>query len=358
MAPSRHRIAALAAVALLVLCAPGGSAAAWDEVAFRHDFDESGTPDPAVWIVNHPGFFFWVQGRTQFPDPGTTTGPFPSVAGGVCTLEHHLYNPWDLAEVNLFFLGGEIRTVREFEPDRAWRIEARVKSDAYPDGLVTSFFSYGFDGSNADELDFEFVSNATNDEATWPGSDPVLTNTWNETVEKPEYVAPAGLDLTEWNTFRIYWDPVARRVDWTWLDPVAGETWLRSETVASAVPDESMQVYFNFWAPAATWPDAYSVSLEPVSDPGQNVIHRYRIDWIEVRTQGEQAGPTPVPVLPGGVFGALALTLIVAACTRRRKPDHFRPVRGMRGCEWASSWKPRCSGSSRRSSTGGTPASS
>ncbi len=273
--------------------------------------------------MNHPGQFWWVQGRTQFPDPGTTTGPFPSVAGGICTIEHHLYNPWDLAEVNVAFLGGEIRSVREFEPDRVWRIEARVKSDAYPDGLVTSFFSYGFDGSNADELDFEFVSNATNDATTWPAGDPVLTNTWNETIEKPEYVAPAGLDLTEWNTFRIYWDPIARRVDWTWLDPVHGETWLRSETVASAVPDEAMQVYFNFWAPAASWADAYSASLQPVSDPGQNEIHHYSIDWVEVRTQAE---PAPVPALSGWASALLALTLVTLIRLASR-----------RGAEWPRS---------------------
>jgi hypothetical protein len=256
--------------------------------------------------VNHPGYFWWTQGRTQFPDPGTTTGPFPHRQDGACVIEHHLYNPWDLAEVNVAFLGGEIWTQLELEPDRAWRVEARVKSDAYPDGLVTSFFSYGFDGSNADEIDFEFVSKQTNDDVAWPGGDPVLTNAWNETVEKPEYVAPDGLDVTEWNTFRIYWDPVLRRVDWTWLDPVNGETTLRSETVASAVPDEAMQVYFNFWAPAASWPDAYSASLQPVSEPGQNVIHSYRIDWIEVRAQGEPAA-LPVPLLPGWALTVLAL---------------------------------------------------
>ena len=315
---SRHPIAALAAFAWLASSASPGFPAEWNQVVFREDFAGSGAPDPADWIVNHPGSFWWLQGRTQFPDPGTTTGPFPYVQGGVCIIEHHLYNPWDLAEVNVAFLGGEIRTQREFEPDRAWRIEARVKSDVYPDGLVSSFFSYGFDGSNADEIDFEFVSKQTNDAVTWPGGDPVLTNPWNESVEKPEYVAPDGLDVSGWNTFRIYWDPVLRRVDWTWLDPVHGETTLRSETLASAVPDEAMQLYFNFWAPNASWGDAYSASLQPVSDPGQNVIWRYRIDWIEVRSQGPAAAP--VPLLPGWgavVIGGVVLVLLSAGPIRR-----------------------------------------
>ena len=40
------------------------------------------------------------------------------------------------------FLGGEIHTVMQFEPNRAYRFEARVKCNSYSNGLVTSFFTY------------------------------------------------------------------------------------------------------------------------------------------------------------------------------------------------------------------------
>jgi hypothetical protein len=69
---------------------------------------------------------------------------------------------------------------------------------------VTSFFEYGFDGAESDEIDFEFVSNKKNDDVTTPNGAPVLTNTYNESSQKPQYVSPEGLDLAVWNTFRIY----------------------------------------------------------------------------------------------------------------------------------------------------------
>ncbi len=87
---------------------------------------------------------------------------------------------------------------------------------------------------------------------------------------------------------------------------------------ASAVPDEVMQMYFNFWAPAESWPDAYSASLQPVSVPAQNVIYRYRIDWVEVRTQGAPAAAVPLlPVWSAVVFAALALAALIVVLNRR-----------------------------------------
>jgi hypothetical protein len=276
----------------------------WDRVVFRDDCD---VLDPDVWIVNHPGQWWWTQGRSHFPEPSTPP-PSPRAEGGVCVLEHHLYDPWDLADPNTVFLGAELRSVREFAPDGPLRFEARVRTVASPDGLVTSFFLYGYDGADSDEIDFEFVSNQTNDAATWPNGDPVLTNTWNESFQLPAYVPPQGLfDLTQWNTFRITWWPGEHRVEWAWVDPEGGETLLRSETDAFFVPDEPMAVYFNFWAPTASWPDAYDATLQPVNAPQQNTIHRYEIDYLEVR-----ASSAPVPALTDGSRAALAVMVAVA----------------------------------------------
>src|SRR3989304_4194612 len=254
----------------------------WDTVIFRDDFDVPGnTPDPSRWIVNWPGSSWGTLGRTFFPSPVYhPDAPFPKVEDGKCIIEQHLYNPYDLGSPKWTLLGGEIHTIMQSEPNRPYCFEARVRNNAYPNGLVTSFFTYGYDGSNSDEIDFEFLSNKTNDNVNYPDGDPFPVNTWNESQQWPQYVM--GGNLNDWNTFRIYWFP-GQRVDWTWLDPINGETLLRSETDPSRVPDEPMALFFNFWAPTADWLDAYSPDLQPVNDPSQNQIYTYEIDYVEVR---------------------------------------------------------------------------
>jgi hypothetical protein len=304
----KRAIAALACACLL-LSSAGAFAQAWNTVVFRDDCDGStgSPPDSSAWLVNHPGSWWWVQGRTHFPDPLSTTGPFPHVDGGVCVIEHHHYNPWDLGDPNTTFLGGEIRTVMEFDPDRSYRFEARVRSNAYPGGLVTSFFLYGYDGAKSDEIDFEFLSNKTNDDVTYPDGDPLLTNTWNESAQDPVLVPVDGLDLSQWQVFRIYWYPDIHRIDWTWLDPVGGETLLRREEDVAFVPDESMALYFNFWAPDSSWPDAYDASLQPVNDPGSDQTYLYEIDYAEARIRSEN-----VPALSNqGLITMAVLTVAI-----------------------------------------------
>jgi hypothetical protein len=166
------RTASITLLACAGLLLPGAAAPAgfWDTIVFRDDCDGAtgAPPDAGAWIVNHPGSWWWLQGRTHFPDPLSTTGPFPHVEDGVCVIEHHHYNPWDLGDPKTTFLGGEIRSSVSFEPNRSYRFEARVRSNAYPNGLVSSFFLYGYDGANADEIDFEFLSNETNDDTSHP----------------------------------------------------------------------------------------------------------------------------------------------------------------------------------------------
>ncbi|MEK6674291.1 MAG: glycoside hydrolase family 16 protein, partial [Planctomycetota bacterium] len=240
----------------------------WDTVVFRDDFDSSpGQPDPEKWIINHPECIWpqctqWLQGRTRFPNPTPwlANDEFPIIEDGVLVIRHHLFDPYDSGGANETFLGGEVHTRLEFKPDRPYRFEARVKLDSkMPNGLVTSFFSYGYDCSNSDEIDFEFLSNKTNDDTTYPDGDPVLTNSWNESNQCPLYVFPVALDLTAWNTFWIYWYPQPNAncpnggcVVWSWLNSVNDEILLRTEVAVSCVPDEPMALYFNFWAPCYT----------------------------------------------------------------------------------------------------------
>ena len=328
----------------------------WDTVVLRDDFDYCpGPPDPNKWIINHPDAepplnpWWWTRGRTHFPDPTpkpdsgwqgwVPTGEFPRVERvqkgdeeiGVCVIEHHLFNPWDSPDddetVPRTFLGGEIHTVQEFDPNRSYRIEARVRSRGHPSGLISSFFLYGDDGPpdpRNDEIDFEFVSKLTHDNTTYPDGDPVLTNTWNESFERPEYVMPPGLDLTEWNTFRIYWYPQPDAscpsggcVEWSWLDPVNRETWLRTEANTFFVPDEPMNVYFNFWAPCYIswnpdcnpWDDAADPDLQAVNTPCQNEVYRYEIDYVEVRVPGQANVDTQAKLTTSDAAAGIAVGL-------------------------------------------------
>lgn len=285
------RVGYLVECAFMLLLCEQLLGAPWDTVVFEDRFDGPAL-DLQEWVINHPGHWWWVQGRTHFPDPETTAGPFAHVEDGACVIEHHRYNPYHLGTPKTTFLGGEIRSKMDFTPDKAYRFEARVRNHAYPDGLVTSFFLYGWDGAASDETDDEFVSKQTNDDAAWPDGDPVLTNTWNESQQWPAYVAPPGLALPEeWQTFRIYWYPQHGRVVWTWMDPAGGETHLRTDEASSHVPDENMNLYFNFWASGPSWPDAYSADLQPAQVPGDDETYLYEIDYVQVCT------PEPATVL-------------------------------------------------------------
>lgn len=226
-----------------------------------------------------------------------------------CHIRHYKYNNLHLGSPKTTFQGGEIHSTGIngiLTPDRDYRIEARIRSDLYPAGLITSFFLYGYDETNAnsDEVDFEFASRQTNDDVQWPPSagppppppddDPLLTNTWNESaydapVQDPRWYSAAGLSLTDddWDTFVIYWYPAAHRVDWRWIHPTNGEVSLRTDTDVIFVPDEAMSVYFNFWAPPEgdIWGQpplpVGSSSLQPdQADAG--VSWDYEIDHVRV----------------------------------------------------------------------------
>lgn len=337
-------------ICCLPLCA-SAFGTTWDTVIFRHDFDVSadGRPDPNVWIINHPGQWWWVQGRSHFPnpDPWLPTGLFPYVENGACVIEHHSYNPYDQADPNWTFVGGEIHTVMSFEPTQPYRFEARVRCSASPNGLVTSFFLYGYDdvNKNSDEIDFEFLSNLTNS-AGYPNGDPVFLNTWNESLQKPQCqctsndcAAPEGLDLSGWNTFRIYWDPDQRRVDWVWLDPDNAEVSLHTETDPSFIPDEAMAVYFNFWAPTDVWPCAYDAGLQAANDAAQDVVYKYEIDYVEVRVptpEVDECPDDPIKTEPGvcgcGVPDADTDGDGTPDCIDRCPNDPARIQPGMCGC--------------------------
>jgi hypothetical protein len=227
--------------------------AAWDSIVFEDQFNYLGLPDQSKWIINHPSHWWWQQGQTHFPDPTTPGAHLPWVDGEALHIEHYQYNVLDLGTPRTTFQGGEVRSsgpAGTLTPDQNYRIEARIRNDLYPDGLVSSFFLYGYDGTNSDEIDFEFVSRQTNDDSRWlaAGGNPLITNSWDESFQKPEWLQVSDLSLNDdaeegWDTFVIYWYPASQRVEWRWLDPGNGETLLRTETDAAFVPDQAMNIF-------------------------------------------------------------------------------------------------------------------
>ena len=79
---------------------------------------------------------------------------------------------------------------------------------------------------------------------------------------------------------------------------------LREETDPTYLPDEPMNVYFNFWAADDGWPKAYDGNLQP-DQQDNGTVYRYWIDYVEV---------VPEPVV--GSFLAFAGIGLL----RRRRP--------------------------------------
>ena len=255
-----------------VLAGLGCASAAHGAEIFRDDFSGSSL-DTSNWNIGT-----WQLGRTRLNFT-------PQVTAGIVRLRHDTYNPSNPGGT---FRGSEIWSDARFDRGAGLEFEARVRTPVLPSGLVTSFFTYqAFNvGSQtfADEIDFEFLSKHVN--ASGPGFDPVLATTWNNynvngsnfgdpNVHSSLNVNVNGLDLTQFNTIKFRW--LADRVQWYVNDvPI--------RTAKQAVPDIAAPIRANFWAPSTDWPDAYSSTLQPVSNPAQNTTHLYDIDYIAVRT--------------------------------------------------------------------------
>jgi hypothetical protein len=239
---------------------------------FRDDFNGS-TLDSTKWSIGT-----WWLGRTQL-------GFTPTVSGGIAQLRLDKYNP---SNPGGSFKGSEIWTKSQFSRGtNGLELEARVRVNALPDGLVTSFFTYAARtvGSNtlADEIDFEHISKAVN--AAPAGSKPILLTTWNDynvtgsnfgdpNVHNSSSVTTSGVDLQQFNTYRIRW--LGNRVEW-----YLNGQFLLAKT--QAVSTDPMNARINFWAPNTDWGDAYSSSFMPVNNSGANVSYFYDVDYVGIR---------------------------------------------------------------------------
>ena len=183
-------------IIVLSLLVSYGSAQAAE--LFYDDFSNP-TVDATRWeFPTDPNASFY--GRTQIRPA------FPNVSGGIARLRLDTYNPTALIPGDSF-LGSEMLTKQIFTRGNGIVFEARSRMvSPIPGGLVGTFFSYSTYTTNnnvaRDEIDFELLSNDI-----VAGQDRVLTNVFDNAnfsqAGTPIYTSIPGLDLTQFNTFRI-----------------------------------------------------------------------------------------------------------------------------------------------------------
>lgn len=252
------------------MSAPRLSAAS-PQVLLRDDFDGASL-DKNQWSVGN-----WKLGRTQLEKA-------PVVSNGFARLTFETFDPHHAGRN---FLGTEIDSNQSFSLGKGLEFEARVRVNAMPPGLVTSFFTYSerdIGGSNfSDEIDFEWLSALTKKS---PATSPPIqltsfrafnhakANLKDQTQTTSENVRVAALNLSGFNTFMIRWLP--DRVEWLVNGRIV-------KTAVSIVPEQPMNLCLNFWAPDKKWGEAYSSSLSAAKSARSNRVFTYDVDYVEVR---------------------------------------------------------------------------
>lgn len=265
-----------------------------------HDDFSGSSLDSSLWSVAS-----WSLGRTQF-------GSTPTVANGSAWLTLQTYNPQAPGQS---LLGTEIYSNEAFAQGSGLEITARVRLHGVADGAVAALFSYTNDAAGAtDEIDVEMLTKQLNHPS--PQGPTVSFTNWSHWQPSDGYdngprhanVTPTvpGLDVGSYNNFTIRWLP--------------GETqwWLDGQEIAHeslAVPSSPMPVHLNFWAPAATWSDAFSAGLQPTADPAANQTYVFEVSEVTVQT---------VPELSSPLMLVIGLVLMGFAARQGRTKPHRR----------------------------------
>lgn len=238
-----------------------GQRAAGQQVLFFDDFSGSSL-DMNLWKLPDPGPGSFL-GRTQL-----RLSEVPQLVNGVARLRLDTYNGGSS------FLGSEIMTRQIFERGGGLAFEARTRLVDPPPGLVGSVFTYQYNAPVRDEIDVELLSNEVQ-----AGTQRVLTNAFNDAgFDSPgawAFVSVPGLDLRQFNTYRVEWYPDA--ICW-YVNGVL----VRTER--GVVPDSPTNVRLNFWAPASDFAAAYSAALQPARWPWQNQTFYYEADYVRVES--------------------------------------------------------------------------
>lgn len=258
MIPSRLLRSLFIVLVLASLAAAGRAAGT---VIFRDDFTSTRL-DATRWSLGT-----WKLGRTQL-------GNTPVMGGGIARLAFDTYG----------LRGTEIYTNQAFACGHGIEIEARVRTNKLPSGLVCALFTYAYDPATgfSDECDIEILSKAVN--AT-TGGDPVLLTTWWDwggiNSGYQDGVHNWGIDqfvvnlsVSAWHTYVIRWLPTG--TEWL-IDGV------RMAASSKAVPDAPTPVRLNFWAPDVGWTAAYDASLKSPRSKSSTTRYYFDVDYVEVR---------------------------------------------------------------------------
>ena len=259
------------------------------QVLLRDDFNDTGIVNPFVWRLPFEGEGTFV-GRTQFRGNPATDLPLQgiSVADGASTAqvaEIHLdtFSPIDPGNQ---FLGTDLLSRRNFARGGGLAFESRLRLDptnaADLGGVLGGFFLFDVTRENdagdlvRDEIDFELLGN----QAVPGGNQDILTNVFSEdpftgpdAAGDGAFVDVAGLDLTEFQTYRVEWTPDS--VEW-----FVNGTSIR--TVTTDIPDDPQELHFNIWAPDTDFAAAFNAALQPTADASLNQRFTTQIDYVEV----------------------------------------------------------------------------
>ncbi|MBV9866090.1 MAG: family 16 glycosylhydrolase [Abitibacteriaceae bacterium] len=242
---------------------------------FNAPFDNQNVLDPSKWSMYDNTTAY---GRTQFGNP-PTLGSDNDTNFLRLSLSNYNYN----ADPDYPFKGIEMFSA-PFSRGIGKEFEARARVTNLPPGLIAAFWAYGSRGTwqtpdfRSDEIDIELLSKQ-------PHNSLLLTN-WNDwNPQNPTYndgihhssqaVNAAGVDWTQWNTYKIRWLP--DRTEWYVNNTLV-------LTMAAAHPDDPLTVRFNVWAPASDWPEAYSSNLTATTNSSLASSYNFDVDWVEVRS--------------------------------------------------------------------------
>jgi hypothetical protein len=226
-----------------------------------------------VWKLPDPGSGSFL-GRTQL-----RLNQAPQIVDGVARLRLDTWNGGNS------FLGSEIMTIQKYELGTGLAFETRSRLADPPPGLVGSLFTFEyFPASHTrDEIDVELLSNQVHN-----GQHQVMTNVFQNdgfnTGGLWQMHSVPGLDLTEFNTYRVEWRP--NQIQW-----FVNGTLVRTQT--SRIPTSSTNVRLNFWAPASDFSLAFNSALRPASSSGQNQTFFYEVDRVLIERLDAPPEPDP-----------------------------------------------------------------
>jgi hypothetical protein len=221
--------------------------------------------------LNHANFYvprYDPNGSTFLGDTQLQVSPTysPSVSNGTLHLDLNTYNPTANPPGDSFF-GSEVISQRQFNVGQGLIVDVRAQVPAAnPAGIVSAPFLYAppsVPGWNHDEIDFELLTNNTNQ---------VLTNVFADQplgVGSPVSASLPDGDLTDYHDYQIMWLP--NEVQWS----VDGQV-VRTET--DAVPTGPMSLYLNTYVPSSNFAAAYNPALQPTAQAAKNQGYDFNID--------------------------------------------------------------------------------